>query len=118
MHELTNASSEEDGPVYPPPLPLHKRFIPSVEEYEALIGRRLRALRTSRGWPMKRVAYELGVSTATVSAWESGHRFPSGGSLFLLASLYSITPCQLICAGTALCPNANSCHPDAPTAPG
>lgn len=59
-------------------------------------------------WPMKRVAHEIGVSVATVSDWESGRRFPSGGSLVRLARLYDTTPCQLFCCGKDRCPNTRA----------
>jgi DNA-binding transcriptional regulator YiaG len=81
-----------------------KPLSPSPAEYEQLIGRRLKGFRTSRRWPLKRVAFELSVTVATVSDWEHGIRFPSGGNLILLSRLFGVSPCQLICAGRKFCP--------------
>lgn len=38
------------------------------------IGHRIRYVRLARGWEQKIIAKELGVSTNTVSTWETGER--------------------------------------------
>lgn len=38
------------------------------------IGHRIRHVRIARGWEQKVIAKELGVSTNTVSTWETGQR--------------------------------------------
>jgi DNA-binding transcriptional regulator YiaG len=87
-----------------------KSVSPSPADYERLIGRRLKAYRASRKWPLKRVAFQLSVTEAAVSDWEHGTRFPSGGNLILLSRLFGVSPCQLICAGPEFCPMCIAGH--------
>ena len=86
-----------------------------VTPYLELIGRRLRRWRRARGWPMKRIAYELNVSVPAVSDWERGTRFPSIENLMHLALLYQKPVCQMVCAGRKLCPNVQ-CQKTVPAA--
>lgn len=79
----------------------------SGERFRDLLGNRLRALRTDRRWPLKRVAAELGVSSAIVSSWERGTRFPSGAHLFMLADVFELPVCQLMYFGREVCPQAD-----------
>jgi transcriptional regulator with XRE-family HTH domain len=72
--------------------------------YEKLIGRRLHEGRTRRGWALKYVAAELGVSATTVSDWERGKRFPSGLHLLKLSVLFKAPVCALFCVGQEKCP--------------
>ena len=47
--------------------------------------------------PLKTVATELGVSIATVNAWERGKRFPSGYNFEMLVDYMGVPPCRLFC---------------------
>ncbi len=64
-----------------------------------LFSQRLKIWRLQADFPLKRVAYDLGVSTATVCAWEQGLRFPS---MQHLAKISEYT-------GIPLCAFFNSC---------
>lgn len=50
---------------------------------------RLRAFRELRGWSQEHVGFELGVSKATVSKWETGRTEPSLQHLAALRRLYA-----------------------------
>lgn len=56
----------------------------------------VRRLREDSGAPMKQVASEVGVSLATLGAWERGTRFPSAENIERLADYYGIEPCRLL----------------------
>jgi transcriptional regulator with XRE-family HTH domain len=47
--------------------------------------------------PLKQIATELGVSIATVNAWELGTRFPTGRNFELLVNYCGVPPCKLFC---------------------
>jgi transcriptional regulator with XRE-family HTH domain len=51
----------------------------------------------------KKMAAELGFGLSTVSAWETGARFPNGFALENIASYTRITPCRLFCDRTLRC---------------
>ena len=46
---------------------------------------------------LKEIAAELGVSIATIHAWESAKRFPSGDNLEILSNYMNTPPCRLFC---------------------
>ena len=73
------------------------------EPLQALFGRRLRAWRERNGLPLKAIASDLGVSVATVSAWERGDRFPSGQHLEMLARQYKLCVCEFFWQGSGRC---------------
>lgn len=52
-------------------------------------GTRLRAFREARGWSQERVGFELGVSKATVSKWETGRAEPNLANLAKIRRLYA-----------------------------
>lgn len=51
-------------------------------------GHRLRALRESRQWSQEKLGFELGVTKATISKWESGHVQPNLGTLLRIKNLF------------------------------
>ena len=58
-----------------------------------------------RRLPLKKVAAELGVSVAVVSAWENGIRFPSAHHLQQLSTYTGFSVCQLLYDG-----GTEDCH--------
>lgn len=58
-----------------------------------LFAERLKLWRLQADFPLKRMAYELGVSTATVCAWEQGSRFPSMQHLARISEYTGIPLC-------------------------
>ena len=65
-----------------------------------LLAKRLRSWREQHDIPIKRAAYELGVSFATWDHWEKGRRFPTMDDLDLLAQYLRLPPCLLFCPFT------------------
>lgn len=53
--------------------------------------------------PLKRIAKDLGLSISTVSAWESGQRFPTGCNFELLVEYTGLPPCKLFCVMADKC---------------
>jgi len=47
--------------------------------------------------PLKKVAADLGLSVAAISAWELGKRFPTGRHFEMLADYTGEPPCRLFC---------------------
>jgi len=68
-----------------------------------LIAARLKHWRESQEKTISNVAGEIGVAVSTWGHWETGHSFPSGDNLLLLAA-YTRIPIQHL-----LCPNADKC---------
>lgn len=52
-------------------------------------GARLKAFRDARGWSQERVGFELEVSKATVSKWETGRSEPNLANLVKIRRLYA-----------------------------
>lgn len=52
-------------------------------------GTRLKEFRDARGWSQERVGFELEVSKATVSKWETGRAEPSLTNLAKIRRLYA-----------------------------
>ncbi|MEI6197316.1 MAG: helix-turn-helix transcriptional regulator [Verrucomicrobiota bacterium] len=53
--------------------------------------------------PQKKLAADLGYAKTTVSAWETGERFPDGFALEVIARYTRLTPCRLFCHRSARC---------------
>ena len=53
--------------------------------------------REKHNFPLKQIAIELGVSIATVQAWESGQRFPTARHFEMIAEYTQVPPCRLFC---------------------
>ena len=64
---------------------------------------RMRTWRQESGFPLKRVAKDLGVSVSIVSEWEHGHRFPSVGNLEAIAKYIEVPACHLLYIGPGDC---------------
>jgi transcriptional regulator with XRE-family HTH domain len=62
-----------------------------------------RSWRLKKNIPLKRVAMDLGVSTATVNTWESGKCFPTGRHFEMLADYTGVPPCRLFCVMADKC---------------
>lgn len=54
-----------------------------------VFGTRLRDFREARGWSQERVGFELEVSKATVSKWETGRAEPGLTTLAKIRQLYA-----------------------------
>ena len=59
--------------------------------------------RLKNNMPLKKIAVELGLSIATVSAWELGKRFPSSRSFKMLVDYMEVPPCRLFCVAADKC---------------
>ena len=57
--------------------------------------------------PLKKIAGDLGLSIATVNAWELGERFPTGRHIELLAGYTGMSPCQLFCNAAVDCQSSD-----------
>lgn len=53
--------------------------------------------------PLKTIAKDLGLSIATISAWELGERFPTGRNFERLANYTGVPPCRLFCVMADKC---------------
>jgi transcriptional regulator with XRE-family HTH domain len=53
--------------------------------------------------PLKKIAKELGVSIATVNAWEQGKRFLTGYNFEMLVDYTGVPPCRLFCVMASKC---------------
>lgn len=60
------------------------------------MGKRLRALRRSKGLTQAQVAERLGATKMTISAYELGTRYPSLDMLTGLASLFGVSTDYLL----------------------
>ena len=72
-------------------------------DIRASFAHAFRNWRLSAGVPLKTVASDLGLSIATVSAWELGQRFPSGANFERLANYTGVPPCRLFCVMADKC---------------
>lgn len=81
-------------------------FHPRIEpryDIRACFSNFFRDWRLQNHLPMKQVAADLDVSIATVSAWESGARFPTGRHFERIAAYTDVPPCRLFCVRTDKC---------------
>jgi transcriptional regulator with XRE-family HTH domain len=70
----------------------------------AVIAARLRSWRSTRRIPLKQMAADLGVSIATISAWENGRRCPTIEHIAMLSRYTGIPACHLLYDGPGDCP--------------
>ena len=66
---------------------------PPVSDPTRFLGDRMRQWRRARNYPLKRVAYDLGVSVSVVDQWENAERFPSRQNLIKIAQYMSMPLC-------------------------
>jgi transcriptional regulator with XRE-family HTH domain len=59
--------------------------------------------RVKQNVPLKKIAADLGISIATVSAWELGKRFPTGRHFEMLTNYAGVPPCRLFCVMADKC---------------
>ena len=59
-------------------------------------GKRLRALRISKGWTQAQLSARLGVTKSVVSAYETAMRYPSYDILIRIAALFSVSSDYLL----------------------
>src|SRR5579883_1115405 len=64
---------------------------------DPLIARRLKALRTERGWSLDELAKRSGVSRATLSRLENAEVSPTTSMLGKLCASYGLTMSRLMC---------------------
>jgi transcriptional regulator with XRE-family HTH domain len=62
-----------------------------------LLGGRLHKWRLAAGYPLKRLAAELGVSITVLSQWENGRRFPSQRHFAGLCRFTRVPPRCFLC---------------------
>lgn len=62
---------------------------PRMPPMNDTFGTRLKEFRDARGWSQERVGFELEVSKATVSKWETGRAEPNLGNLAKIRRLYA-----------------------------
>ena len=73
-------------------------------------GRTLRAWRRDHALPMKSLAHDLGFAVSTLSAWETGARFPSPDNLLILSQHTGIPPCLIAWTENESCPCMRTCR--------
>lgn len=64
-------------------------WAPRMPPMSSTFGTRLKEFRDARGWSQERVGFELEVSKATVSKWETGRAEPNLGNLAKIRRLYA-----------------------------
>ncbi len=93
---------------------LKKKTKPDMAEHSTSVvdafSIRLREWRATQGFPLKRVAKDLGVSISIVSEWEHGHRFPSVSNLEAVSRYVGLPVCCLLFHGRGHCPHMR-CDP-------
>jgi len=68
-----------------------------------MFAKRLKNWRSTRHLPLKHMATDLGVSMATLSQWENGHRFPTMSNLETIARYMDTHVCCLLYDGDGSC---------------
>ena len=61
-----------------------------------IMAEKITMLRKRSGWSQEELAEKLGVSRQAVSKWENGSSDPSTTNLIALASLFDITPEEML----------------------
>ena len=59
-------------------------------------GKRLRALRISKGWTQSQLSARLGVTKSVISAYETALRYPSYDILIRIAALFGVSSDYLL----------------------
>jgi transcriptional regulator with XRE-family HTH domain len=81
----------------------HRSCGARADKSTSVLGARLRDWRSRKGYPLKRVAHDLGVSVSVVSQWERGERFPSADNLEALGDYTGIPLCAFVSACEMTC---------------
>lgn len=61
-----------------------------------IVAENIRKLRNERRWTQPQLADKLGVSTQTISNWETGLKVPRMGSLQKLAEIFNVSKSDLL----------------------
>jgi len=77
---------------------------PASNSTRVLLARHLREWRKLRGFTLKKVAVEFGVSEATWSRWKKGTRFPLPENIRLLAEFIGVPMCSFFYPDGQSCP--------------
>lgn len=80
------------------PKTLHHRETARFQRAAALLARRLRELRTERGWSIEETAERIGVEPAHVRRIESGAANPSLAVLVSIAHAFGMPLSELLAA--------------------
>lgn len=67
-----------------------------AQDLEQLVGRRIRGLRTARGWSLDALAGRCALSPSTLSRIETGHRRVALDQLVRIAGALGVTLDQLL----------------------
>lgn len=68
--------------------------------HTAVLSSNIRSFRTAKGLSQSELAARLGISTQSVSKWETGHSLPDLDNLCLLADIFGVS-LDLLCGNTA-----------------
>lgn len=66
----------------------HSTTFAAIDEFQ--IGSKLRKLRKDRGWCLKQVGHDVGISVSHLSRIETGYEIPPLFSLVRLAKAFSV----------------------------
>ena len=95
------------SPARPPPPPgSTPATVPhshSQCDIRASFAQAFRTWRLGHNLPLKQVAKDLGLSVATINAWELGKHFPTGCNFEMLANYTGMPPCRLFCVMADQC---------------
>lgn len=81
-----------------------------------LIGNRITALRTARGWSLSALAARAGIGKATLSGIEAGTRNPTMETLYAIAGQLAVPLAHLIVEPGAAAQTVSAVHGDAVSA--
>jgi transcriptional regulator with XRE-family HTH domain len=82
---------------------MKKPAAPLPCDIRANFAKALRTWRRKNNLSLKEIAAEMGISLATVSAWERGARFPAVQHFQALVNYTGIPPCRLFCVMADKC---------------
>lgn len=78
-------------------MPRKKNTLPSdVQEWTALIGPRIRAVRQKRGKSQSQLALLVGLRPSNISVFEKGIAMPSVQTLYLIGKALRVKPGSLL----------------------
>jgi transcriptional regulator with XRE-family HTH domain len=83
-----------------------------IHPHRRALGRRIRDLRTARGWSQERLASEIGAERRSVQRYETAAHTPTYADLLVLAHALDVTVAQLVDIDPG--PEAGPIQDDAP----
>jgi transcriptional regulator with XRE-family HTH domain len=72
-------------------------------EIQSNFSKVFRKWRKASKIPLKKIAFDLGLSIATISSWETGRKFPTGFNIERLINYMGVQPCRLFCPASEAC---------------